>query len=95
MKFVLVVLMLAAPAFSQGNCFDARWARQEARSARRWAAQEARAAERDALRYRAEARRYAMEARREAQMYRNQLRRELRDGLRWNRPDTTGMRRIF
>jgi len=81
MKFVLVVLMLAAPAFARADCDHGRWTRQEARAARKWAEQEART--------------YAMEARREAQHYRNQLRRELRDGLPGDRPDNSGMKRIF
>ena len=83
MKFVLVVLMLAAPAFARADCDHGRWTRQAARAARKWAEQEART--------------YAMEARREAQHYRNQLRRELRDGLpgEWCRACGGGSRNII
>jgi hypothetical protein len=96
MRFLLVAAILAAPAFSsQADRFSSRWAREDARQAQR-----------EAIRNRAEARHYAVEARREVTRdraqalrerlrYRNELRRELRDNLREERPDTSGMKRIF
>ena len=95
MKFLLIVLVLVSAAFARVDRCGGRWARQEVRDARQWAREEARDARREAQQYRREAQRYAMEARREAQHYRNELRRELRDELRRDRVDTTGMRRIF
>jgi hypothetical protein len=99
MKLVLIAVILVSAAFARVGCFETRWARQEAREARQWAREETREARREAVQYRQEARRYAMEAereaRREAQRYRNELRRELRDNLRPDRSDSTGMRRVF
>jgi len=95
MKFLLIVLVLVSAAFARVERCGGRWARYEVREARQWARQEARGARREAQEYRLEARRYAAEARREAQSYRNELRQELRENLRRDRPDTTGMRRIF
>jgi hypothetical protein len=99
MKLVSIAVILVSAAFARVDCFEGRWARREAREARQWVREETREARREALRYRLEARRYAMEAqrdaRRDAQRYRNELRRELRDNLRQDRPDSTGMRRIF
>jgi hypothetical protein len=95
MKLLAIAVILVSAAFARVDCFPGRWAREQAREARQLAREETREARREALRYRMEAKRYAAEVRREAQRYRNELRRELRDNLRPDRPDSTGMRRIF
>lgn len=99
MKFVLMAVILATVAFARVDRCGTRWAREEAREARQWARDEAREARREALHYRLEAQRYAAEARREARReerrYRDELRREWRDNLRWDRGDSSGMRRIY
>ena len=94
MKFLLIAAILVTAVFARVDC-GARWARHEARETSQWAREQARDARREAREYRLEAQRYAAEARRDARRYRQELRRELRDELRWNRADSTGMRRIY
>ena len=106
MKFLLVAVMLAAPALAQVDRFSLRWAREEARIARLEAQRQVRQAQREGMRLRIESRhavlqmrleagRERREVQRESQRYRQELLRDLRQNFRSNHPDTTGMKRIF
>jgi hypothetical protein len=71
MKFLLLAVLVMAPAFASVDRVDARWARKEARELRKWAKSEVREARREAAQDR-------RELRREEQRIRQQLRSELR-----------------